>query len=1225
MALTGEATSRTRLRLGLLGPLSASIDGVDVGLGGRRQQAVVAVLLVARGQQVSTERLLDTLWDGVPPPSGAASLQSYVSHVRRALEPDRAPRTPSRVLVSRGSGYALVVDDDDVDAWRFEDLVARATRAADPTARVSLLRDALALWRGPALAEYAGQGWADTEARRLGELRDVAREQLLAARLDTGDSAIVVPEAERLLAEEPLREERWRILALALYRSHRQADALDALRRARALLADELGVDPGPALRALESEVLAQSPTLDAPPAPAHAAMAEPEPEPAPATVWLPSQRVASSRPELVDREAELGQLHTCLGLALEGVPRVAVIEGPAGIGKTSLLLQVRDDARAAGVTVLSARGSQLEKEFGLGAVRQLFEPVLTDPSARSSLLTGAAAGAAQVFDATYSPVDAAAESLFTILHGLYWLTSNLASRGPVVIAVDDVQWCDTTSLRFLGYLARRLEGLPVLLVATWRTGEQYVDDELLHELTIGPDAVSVQPAPLSAEGTAEVVRSRLIGADDAFASACYRTTSGNPLLLRQLLRALEAEGVRPDASHADTVRAIGSRAVSSMVLMRFRRMPQGNREVARAIAVLGDGASLPVVAALTGFSDDLTATAIASLARSEVLRPDYPLGFVHPLVEAAVYDDLPLGERELAHDRAAHVLAATGESPEKIAAHLLAVPPRGDTGVVDLLREAAERAQARGSTDSATAYLRRALLEPPGPDLRPTLLMELGRLEAVVDGVAAIEHLTAAYRSHDDPTSRAEAAIMLARTAVFASDRGEATRIAHAALQDLTPDLVDERQALAGLERISAYMHGLPDYDAGPAPDVVGEGPGARALAAALSWEEVCRGEDRARAVALARFALDHRILQDADPGLLWVVAAMVLGMAGEDTTAFWERELQHAYRTGGLFAALAVHLWLGYVQWQHGDLPDALQSMVQCTEQNELWGSNYAIGQTYADAFMVCMLLDRGSLDEAQSVVDLAHEGLRIGDGARLFAEARAKVEHTRGDHEQALATLESLAGEMTVMRNPVWRPWRSMRARVLARLGRLDEAVELVTEELVLARRWGSPQLVGKTLLVLGDLLTRAGDERAVEHVEEAVALLETTRNRLDLARGLCALGEHCVSTTPDRARDLLGRALDLAETCTADRLRSTVSARLAELGVDVPAAPRVRASLTASERRIAELAADGVAFPEIAQSLFVTTRTVTTIVGSVSERLGAASPRELRTALDRLSAG
>jgi DNA-binding SARP family transcriptional activator/DNA-binding NarL/FixJ family response regulator len=1212
MDLSDEATQRTRLRLGILGPLWASRDGVEVGLGGRRQQAVVAVLLVARGHQVSAERLLDTLWDGTPPPSGAASLQSYVSHLRRALEPHRAPRTPSRVLVSRGSGYALVVDEDDVDAWRFEDLVAQAAEASEPGTRAGLLREALALWRGPVLAEYAGKAWADTEARRLGELRDVAREQLLTARLDTGEAAVVVAEAERLLAEEPLREERWRILALALYRSHRQADALDALRRARKLLADELGVDPGPALRALEAEVLAQSPTLDAP-VPVTAAVPVPVP--------VPRQRTPADRPELVDREAELGQLLTCLGLALEGVPRVAVIEGPAGIGKTSLLHQVRDDAREAGATVLSARGSQLEKEFGLGAVRQLFDPVLTDAAARADLLNGAAVGAAQVFDATYTPVDGPTESLFTILHGLYWLTSNLASRGPVVIAVDDVQWCDTTSLRFLGYLARRLEGLPVLLVATWRTGEQYADDELLYELTVGPDAVSVQPAPLTARGTAELVRGRLDGADDVFAAACFRTTSGNPLLLRQLLRALEAEGVRPDASHADTVRAIGSRAVSSMVLMRFRRMPEGNREVARAVAVLGDGASLPMVTAMTGLSEAATAAATASLARSEVLRPEHPLGFVHPLVEAAVYDDLPLGEREMAHARAAHVLAATGASAEQVAAHLLAVPPRGDTGVVVLLREAARRAGARGSTDSATAYLRRALLEPPAADDRPDLLMELGRLEAVVDGLAAIEHLTAAYRTHPDPTRRAEAAIMLARTAVFASDRGNATRIAHAALQDLTPDLVDERQALAGLERISAYMHGLADYDAGPAPDVVGTGAGARALAAALAWEELCRGEDRERAVGLARFALEDRILQDADPGLLWVVAAMVLGMSGEDTTGFWEDELQHAYRTGGLFAALAVHLWLGYVQWQHGDLPDALQSMVQCTEQNELWGSNHAIGQSYADAFMICMLLDRGSLEEAQRVVELAQDGFRIGDGARLFTEARAKVAHTRGDHEQALATLESVAAEMAVMDNPVWRPWRSMRARVLARLDRLEEAVDLVTEELALARRWGAPALVGKTLLVLGDLLGQAGEE-STGLVEEAVALLETTRNRLDLARGLSMLGARVASTDPDRARTLLRRALDLAETCTADALRTSISARLAELGVDVPPTPRQRAALTASERRIAELAADGAAFQEIAQSLFVTTRTVTTIVGSVSERLGAATPHELRAALDRL---
>ena len=255
-----------RLQFGVLGPLSASLDGVDIGLGGRRQRAVVAVLLIARGQQVSTERLLDALWDGEPPPSGAASLQSYVSHLRRALEPDRPARTPSQVLVSGPAGYAMPVGADDVDAWRFERLVDQAATSADPATRLrAAARGARAVAR-PGAGGVRRRRTGPTP-RRAGssEVREVAREQLLAARLDSGESAMVVPEIEALLAEEPLREERWRLLALALYRAHRQADALDALRRARALLADELGVDPGPALRALEAEVLAQSPTLDAP------------------------------------------------------------------------------------------------------------------------------------------------------------------------------------------------------------------------------------------------------------------------------------------------------------------------------------------------------------------------------------------------------------------------------------------------------------------------------------------------------------------------------------------------------------------------------------------------------------------------------------------------------------------------------------------------------------------------------------------------------------------------------------------------------------------------------------------------------------------------------------------------------------------------------------------------------------------------------------------------
>ena len=210
------------------------------------------------------------------------------------------------MIVSEGSGYAVRLPRDAVDAWRFEALLQQAGGAADPDQAVALLDEALSLWRGPALCDYADEQWAEAEVARLADLRDVAREQRLAARLARGEAALLVPELEALVAESSLREERWRLLALALYRSHRQADALDALRRARTMLADELGVDPGPALRALEAEVLAQSPTLDAPARPTP----PPVPSPAAQPVRLPGQRVASARPELVDREQHSNLWH---------------------------------------------------------------------------------------------------------------------------------------------------------------------------------------------------------------------------------------------------------------------------------------------------------------------------------------------------------------------------------------------------------------------------------------------------------------------------------------------------------------------------------------------------------------------------------------------------------------------------------------------------------------------------------------------------------------------------------------------------------------------------------------------------------------------------------------------------------------------------------------------------------------------------------------------------
>ena len=1222
MTLTRGAVT-TRLALGILGPLVASLDGEPVSLGGQRQRSVLVALLLARGRVLSTDRLTEAVWAGGAPPSANASLHAYVSHLRRRLEPDRPARSPATVLVSHGNGYALRVPTEAVDAWRFEDLVRTSSALGDPLARVAALDAALGLWRGEAIAEYADQDWARPDAHRLTELHGLAREQLLAARLDAGESSILVPEIESLLAEAPLREERWRLLALALYRSHRQADALATLRRARTMLGEELGVDPGPALRSLEAEVLAQSERLDAPvPAAALPATA--------VSVTAVSLTGPHQAPgdELVDRETEMGHLRETVRGVRAGRSGLVVISGPAGIGKTRLLDEVKAAASAAGALVLSARGSQLEKEFGFGAVRQLFEPALAR-SDRDDLLDGAAAAARGVFDATQTP-DHRAEGVFGVLHGLYWLAVNASARQPLLLAVDDLQWCDTGSLRFLAYLVRRVEGLAVTVVATVRTGEEYADG-LVAELTGEPTAQSVRPGPLSPAGVGDLVRARLgEGADLHFINACHHTTGGNPLLLLQLLRALATDRVPPDAAHADIVRAIGSRAVSSMVLLRFSRLPEHSREVARSVAVLGDGASLPVVAALTGLSDDETAVAVAALARAELLRDTSPLGFVHPLVEGAVYGDIPLGERELAHERAAGVLSSFGASPEQVAAQLLLVPARADAGVVRTLQEAAARDALRGSAESAARYLRRAVLEPPPAADLPEILLELGTLEAMTDGHAAVTDLTAACSGLREPRLRARASVILSRTLIFAGERGAASICARSAIDRLPDDLADERQALLAMERIGGYMHDLPPekYAASVRPEVHGRGTGARALSATLAWEDVISGEHRDRALQLARFAVADDRLRAVDAGLSWVVAGIVMELCGEDTVGYWNECLHDSYQRGALFGVLGSHLWLGFAQWRRGELREAMQSMANCREQHQLWGET-TLGQPYVDGFAVRILLDRGDLAGARRQLDEARTRNRFGEGVRLFGEAEAAVLLTEGRPDAALDALESVENEMAIVANPAWRPWRSDRAVVLSALGRHDEARSLVETELELARRWGLPDLVGRTTRILGELGPpgqdpHGPDPEQVDLLREAVSLLAEGTHRLEHARALTALAEALIRRGQDgpEARAALTMALPIADRCAAYGLRARVAARLGELGVRVSPEPSARSTLTTTERHIAAQAVHGVPVQAIAESLFLTPHMVRQSITSVSERLGVTDFAGLEAALAEL---
>ncbi|MFE0687350.1 BTAD domain-containing putative transcriptional regulator [Streptomyces xiamenensis] len=245
-----------RVEFEVLGPVTArdADSGRPIALKGPRHRAVLARLLVARRRVVPVPRLVADLWD--EPPAGAVpALRTFVAALRRALEPDRPPRTPARLLITEGPGYALRADPATVDAERFSSAVAAATPDA--------LAQALALWRGPAYADVADAPWARTERSRLGELRLQAVERRAALLLDRGRAAEAVPDLDAHAAEHPWREDGWRLLALALYRTGRQGEALAVLRRARALLVEQLGVDPGPALRRLEADILAQAGHLE--------------------------------------------------------------------------------------------------------------------------------------------------------------------------------------------------------------------------------------------------------------------------------------------------------------------------------------------------------------------------------------------------------------------------------------------------------------------------------------------------------------------------------------------------------------------------------------------------------------------------------------------------------------------------------------------------------------------------------------------------------------------------------------------------------------------------------------------------------------------------------------------------------------------------------------------------------------------------------------------------
>lgn len=689
----------------VLGAVTAVRDGVALELGGRRQRSVVARLLVAGGHVVPAELLVADLWRGASPADALGTLQAHVSHLRRVLEPGRAPRTPARLLVTVPPGYALRPADDAVDVLEAVRLLDEGDRlaATDPAAARQRYSDAIDLWRGPAYAEYADEPWAAPEAARLDELRLTAVERRAAVALDAPGGRDPLPQLRAHVAEHPLREEGWRLLGLGLYRAGRQGEALAALREVRTRLADELGVDPGPELRALEEAVLAQAPSLLPARGPAPVVG---RPVPAAAPVAAPVAVLAPEVPRPVGRDAELAALQAAADRAAAGSVEVALLAGEAGSGKTTVLDHLRAEHAGRGWTTLAVSCPETDGAppgwpwaAALRSLAAVTPPA--DPAPLAPLLTD------------HAPPETGGDPLgnrFRLHRAVgAWLAA-VAGRTPLLVTVDDLHRADRETTALLLDLLPALVGSRVLLVAGHRPEESAGLADVLAALArrspVGLSLRGLEPAAVDAL----VEDWALTPVDGRTRAAIAARADGNPFYVRELLRLVD--------SGADVDAVPGT--VRDVVRHRLAVLPARTGTLLKLAAVIGRDVDAEVLLAAaapagggTEEDEEALVEALETALVSGLLVEPGPgrLRFVHALVRDILYEDLSSLRRTRLHGRVAAVLERLRpDDVTALAHHSAAAGPGSAAAAARWAQAAAELAGRRfAHADAAVMWDRAA------------------------------------------------------------------------------------------------------------------------------------------------------------------------------------------------------------------------------------------------------------------------------------------------------------------------------------------------------------------------------------------------------------------------------------------------------------------------------------------------------------------------------------
>ena len=442
----------------------------------------------------------------------------------------------------------------------------------------------------------------------------------------------------------------------------------------------------------------------------------------------------------LLEREHEVEHVRGALRAVGQRAGVALIVEGAAGMGKSRLLEVARVRASELGLRVLGARATELEQGFPFGVVRQLFERTLleADSGERDRWLTGAAALAADVLIATptsaselSAPGPAAGDSGYAWQHGLYWLASNLSADSPLVLVVDDLQWCDQPSARALAFIARRLDGQPLGLILATRPLDPALTPEAA-ALVADPAAELLRPAALTRGAVRSLIATRLSGeAQDRFVDACTEVTGGNPFLVGELLAEAAASGLEPTAAAAADVGAIVPRGVANAVLLRLARLAPAAAALARALSMLGDGAQVGDAAQLAGLDSADLEAAMAALVSAGVVESGGTVRFTHPILRSAIYNDLSPAERERLHHAGARILRERGAPAGQVAVHVMHPGRRPGGGSVAAgcsSRRAGSRRRSRRARRASRSRRRRRGAARARPGVRARGLTGGGR-----------------------------------------------------------------------------------------------------------------------------------------------------------------------------------------------------------------------------------------------------------------------------------------------------------------------------------------------------------------------------------------------------------------------------------------------------------------------------------------------------------------